>query len=421
MNNSKRHLIIIAKTAEQEDMNFYNLLLKPDSLLFKKAIVVMFCSISQFEDYLQSMEDGYSFSLLIHVGRKTMAGQDATFIADAELIVKDLQRSELCKTAEYEFTSRQANVVYNGKPVHFTLDLPDLLEIESFPLNRKENGRIVNKGKSKSQLDFAVITALYDNEFASYDRECTSEQYKGVRNSLLAKFKPLQKVKLSYGDDYADPFLLFHQEQMGLVDAAIHATQAVIKENPTFLLMSGVCGGREGSVNRYDVIIPTEVHDYATGKFKNGQLETKGYKVAMDKDLATFLRRSTDKIIQNMRVLIDPNRKDLLSRDFKIIIDEFACGPWVVKTDGFLTEHLVGEVSKNIVGLEMESYSVLRSGELMQAHGKYSIVAKSVMDFTNEQKNDGQFGEIKASAAYVSYLCIRAMMPLLLEFKGGRG
>jgi hypothetical protein len=39
------------------------------------------------------------------------------------------------------------------------------------------------------------------------------------------------------------------------------------------------------------------------------------------------------------------------------------------------------------------------------------------MDHTNELKDDGEFKEIKSSAAYISYLCVRAMMPILLEFK----
>ncbi|MBK8450212.1 MAG: hypothetical protein IPL42_09435 [Saprospiraceae bacterium] len=34
--------------------------------------------------------------------------------------------------------------------------------------------------------------------------------------------------------------------------------------------------------------------------------------------------------------------------NFDIHIDEFACGPWVVKTDGFLNDYLLKEFSEQI-------------------------------------------------------------------------
>jgi hypothetical protein len=65
----------------------------------------------------------------------------------------------------------------------------------------------------------------------------------------------------------------------------------------------------------------------------------------------------------------------------------------------------------------MESYSVIRAREILRGNGKFSLVVKSVMDFTGKNKNDGSFGEIKQGASFMSYLCVRAMMPILLEFR----
>jgi len=423
---TKRHLIIIARTAEKDDMDFYNIILKQDSLLYKKAVVIMFSSVLQLQDYLLSMPDGYCFSVLIHVGMNTSMSKGK----DWKFIIKELEQSELCKTISYELTSREGLEPLEGRKVNYTMDLPDQTNIENLPLNIKINGLISEAGKAvalensdngkstkkngtaKRKVEFAIITALQDNEYALYKHECTLEKYDAVRNSSWANFK--QEIKLSNGKDYRKQFLLLHQDQMGLVDAAVHSTQALNIEKPEFLLMSGVCGGKKTVTNLYDVIIPTEVHDYSTGKFKSGKLETLGYKTIMDRKLVTFLKNSKDQIIHNMRALCDPNRSKLLSKNFDIHIDEFACGPWVVKTDGFLDKYLSRKVSSKIKGLEMESYSVLRAGELMES---YAIVAKSVMDFTNELKSDGQHGEVKAGAAYVSYLCVRAMMPLLVKFK----
>ncbi|MBK8450211.1 MAG: hypothetical protein IPL42_09430 [Saprospiraceae bacterium] len=65
----------------------------------------------------------------------------------------------------------------------------------------------------------------------------------------------------------------------------------------------------------------------------------------------------------------------------------------------------------------MESYSINRAGNIVQKYGRYSLVVKSVMDYTNTKKEDGVAGHIKKFAALMSLICIRAMMPILLEFK----
>ena len=118
-----------------------------------------------------------------------------------------------------------------------------------------------------------------------------------------------------------------------------------------------------------------------------------------------------------MKELMPESLKDSFPPNFNIHIDEFACGPWVVKTNGFLDDFLLNEFSAQIKGLEMESYSVNRAGNIAQKYGRYSLVVKSVMDYTESNKTDGPGGSTKRFASLVSLICIRALMPILLEFK----
>jgi nucleoside phosphorylase len=293
----------------------------------------------------------------------------------------------------------------------------------------------------KKGLDFAVLTALYEDEFQIYKEHCDLTVDSIVANGYHTTF--LRKNE-AIKSDYEKPFALVHQEQMGVVDAAIYATQIIDKVDPRFLLMGGVCGGLKAGVQEFDIIIPTIVYDYSTGKLIGGErpgkegddpspmfnyetngsdkvvkgrVETKGFKSNAEKLLTEFIIRRKEDIITNMRQLMPETQKVNFPTGFDIHVDEFACGPWVVKTDGFLDEYLLKEFSNKIKGLEMESYSINRAGNIVQKYGRYSLVIKSVMDYTDTKKSDGQKGYVKKFAALMSLVCIRAMMPILLDFK----
>jgi len=444
---SKHNIIIIAKCNVDKDMELYQLLYSKGYEIHKKANIYIMPDVEPFNNLLINCKDDFQFSLLVHVGA---TGETTKY--DGQLIIEQLKQLPYYEKMNYDLTSRKGKYVEGFGDVVYTLDLlhptfdPSVLKSnilsnvmsEAVDMLRKSDDSAIKTEapSSTAGLDFVIQTALFEHEFAVYKSKCKLDSAHGVYNSYNALFK--EKIQLAHGVDYESNFLVVHQEQMGLVDAAIHSTQVISLHDPTFVIMSGVCGGRKGQVNQYDVIIPTTVYDYATGKFKEGKLESLEYEASLKKELTKFLNANNDKIVHNMRSLIDEDRKDLLSKDFKIVIDEFACGPWVVKTEGFLNkmagEELtkysteeenkmflesipVNKINEKIKGLEMESYSILRAGEVIQRPNHYSLVVKSVMDFTNEYKNDGQFKEIKSSASYISFLCVRAMMPLLLDFK----
>lgn len=276
------------------------------------------------------------------------------------------------------------------------------LELEKNPLGENKN------------LDFAVITALYDSEITTF---LDNMQFDDASNLDLKNGKIGKHAIINPNVDYSNSFMIVNQNKMGVIDAASFATRIVTKYPPKFLLMGGVCGGRKKKgVSLYDIIIPTRIFDYMTGKLEKGEFISYGHSSSTNENLTTYIERNTVLIKANMLILANHSMKELVE-NVKIHIGDFACGPWVVKTDNFLEKELATEEKKNILGLEMESLSILRTSENFQKYGNYALVVKSVMDFTDDKKSDGPNKMIKSNAAYISYLCIRSLMPLLMKFE----
>lgn len=419
---------------------------------------VVIHDVKTFFIFYNLAKDDFKFRLIIHAG-----------IADADLksigqtgfsYLGEITLNERFKKLDIPFLSRKRSLFIDTATQHENLfriiddykcynawvfNTPKRIEevLSDIPIYSK--AEIENsKPGLKKRLDFAVLTALYNDEFQIYKEHCETIPDHISANCYNSKF--IRKVD-GVKNDYEKNFALIHQEQMGLVDAAIYSTQIMDKIDPRFLLMGGVCGGLKNGVSQYDVIIPTIIYDYATGKLKGedeskpaaddsiaeprletsykpegsdkvvkGKFESKQFKSTSEKLLTTYIFNRKGEIIQNMKELMPETLKENFPDKFDIHIDEFACGPWVVKTDGFLDDYLLKEFSEQIKGLEMESYSVNRAGNIVQKYGRYSLVVKSVMDYTNTKKEDGPGGSIKKFAALMSFLCIRAMMPILLEF-----
>lgn len=446
----KNNIIIIAKCNDTADLNLYKLLYSKEHELHKRAVVYLVSDVEQFDNLLFNSKDDFRFSLLVHLGA---TGESTKY--DGQLIIEHLKQLPYYSNLKYELTSRKGKYVEGFGDVIYTLDLVHptfdpavlkeniLAEVLNVTTDKPGDSSIKTKGLGaiSKGIDFAILTALYEDEFQIYKEHCITQSDSILGNCFHSKFvRKIDRVK----DDYEKKFALIHQEQMGLVDAAIYSTQIVDKIDPKFLLMGGVCGGLKGSVELYDIIIPTVVYDYATGKMKgedkeakepiidldkkleityegdkkeiSGKLEPKNYKADSERLLTSFLERKKPEIIQNMKELMPETEKKNFPANFNIHINEFACGPWVVKTDGFLDDYLLEEFSKQIKGLEMESYSINRVGNIAQKYGRFSLVVKSVMDFTDPKKKDGPDGRIKKFAALMSFVCIRAMMPILLEY-----
>jgi nucleoside phosphorylase len=408
----KRTIIILAKAGagNTEDMAFYNLMLRQDpGLLSSIAIIILLPSVEQFIGYLNTLSSTSTFSLLIHMGNKSMNPPQ-----DGIDLYEDLGKLPFFGKLKIEYTSRQGESTHNGARVlHSQKLMKNGYDIESIPINRVSDLlNISNNNQPGIKVDFAVLTALYDDEHTAFDLNMRSKEIGGQKNVKVGNFLESKELE----DDYKGDILLAWQQDMGIVDAAAFSSRIIAKHSPKFLIMGGVCGGRKDDVNIYDVIIPKNIHDYMSGKYKKGVFIPRPLRAEPNQELVGFLETRKREIISRMKKIAQPNLLSILDNGFKIHFKNYACGPWVVKTNGTLLE-IAENADDDIIGLEMESLGVIRAGKLFAKNDEYGLIVKSVMDFTDENKTDGDKGLIKTNAALISYLCVRAILPLLLEFK----
>jgi len=413
--SAKRNLIILAKTSELIDMAFYKTVLRIDSPLFQKAIVIMFSTVPQFVDFLGTVTEDYAFSLLVHIGKKTMTQGE-----DGRVFSQLLDKQPFLTKINYAFTSSDGDGSFEGKACYHTQKLADdVFDLEKLPVNVMSALRNVEQGgnESQRQYDFAILTALDEgeNEFFSINMQDTVEW---DQFAMKGRFAPHEGFI-----DYREPFMLIKQKQMGMVDAALSASEVIYHHRPGYLIMGGVCGGRQKKVKMFDVIIPEKALDFSYGSLENGEFLGRDLDAKFNNDLINYLRSPANKrrikagMVQLITTHTEQWREQIAGAELHF--DVMACGPWVIKTEDFI-EKLSLEKNNMIRGLEMESYSIARIGEYYRRFD--TLVVKSVMDYTDTKKEDKGVNGLpyKAIAGTISYLCIRAMLPLIKEFDSRR-
>lgn len=409
---SKKNLIIIARTSQVKDMEFYNVILKNDSYLLQKAVVLMFPNVEQFDHFLQTVPDDYEFALLVHAGYQSMNST-----SDGKEIAAELGELPYADRLKFEYTTREGDKTFEGRMAYYAqrLGRPNF-DITTLKYNKAGDLKTIRLGSS-SRIDFGILTALDDHEFESFELQLDESTLQTLdRNTIKGQFKS----NASYAQDYKGPFILAKQRQMGMVDAALSASEILYNYHPEMVIMGGVCGGRKSKVKMFDVIIPPKVYDYSFGELENGQFKPRDLDAKLDESLINFLARPNNKqrIKAAMHMLLDGNNREYSKyiSNVELHFGVMACGPRVVKSDEFL-ETLSREVNDSIRGLEMESYSIARVHEFY-GHKINTLIVKSVMDFTDGQKADELEGvNVKKIAGLTSYLAIRAMLPIIKEYQ----
>ncbi|MCC8409087.1 hypothetical protein LJ707_09105 [Mucilaginibacter sp. UR6-1] len=395
----------------------------------------------------------FVFRVLIHAGLMDSGG-----LATGEAIISEFESKEEFKSLELHILTRNVDLFAAGQFVvkkegrsYYNckyLNRDDSLESlsNSLPVYRKGNLTITDESSGQEaevvqknepvatepevtnveHNNFAIITALYDDESTAFiqnskkDRAFTSP----MSNVMQLSFKDHDSEGLT--TDYLQPYLLNHAQKMGMVDTTFNSVMMLEKYNPKYLIMAGVCGGKQGKVDesgkpiglKYrDVIIANNIMDIQMGKLEKGVFKPYLFNESMNDQLLSFLEQERLNIKRRMYLLADQNDEEFLKhvQNVEIRIGDYGCGSQVINTDDYFKDEISTRNNKAIA-VEMESYGIYRSCRLHNNFSKKGqtlpIVVKGVMDYTDATKDDNY----KKDAAKMSYLCVRAMMPLLLDF-----
>ncbi|RZJ92426.1 MAG: hypothetical protein EOO20_01860 [Chryseobacterium sp.] len=406
--------------------------------------------LHEFEHFYQifkQAKDNFEFRLIIHAGLedsgKTMIG---------EYIITELQSKNELRNIEIYLMTRKADLFglkyYVVKDSKTTFN-SKYLNHDDFIIDFLATAKVYKKGalpkgpvesiiaipsigteetnfleEHPQPLDFAVITALYEDESTAFLKNSSIDKdfVSSMTNLLRLKFKPQDDAD----HDFQDNYLLNHAQKMGMVDATFNAAMLLEKYDPKFLIMAGVCGGKEGrkgsdketgGLKYRDVIIANNIMDIQTGKLEKGIFVPYLLTEELNNQLMTFIEQKKSKIKDRMYSLTDGDDLEFKNHvaAVEIRIGDYGCGSQVINTTNHFKEQITSRNNKALA-VEMESYSIYRTCKLHNTLDKsmpnLPIVVKSVMDYTDDNKSD----EYKSDAAKMSYLCVRAMMPLLLEF-----
>ncbi len=166
-------------------------------------------------------------------------------------------------------------------------------------------------------------------------------------------------------------------DDMGLTDSAILSTMAIEWLKPRYLLLLGICGGREKKdINIGDIIIPKQAFLYNYGKYKDGVFK-KNLMSASSSEIAPALKN----YLQSNNALHDIKEtatKMGLSQP-KVLLDahfeSIACADLVL--DDFQKIKELEDHERKFVAFDMESYAVLKSAAIFNVK---AAVIKSISD-----------------------------------------
>ncbi len=249
----------------------------------------------------------------------------------------------------------------------------------------------LNNGDKQQHLqyDYAIITALEKDEM---EKILPMIEKKGKINNSKhliehGHIKGFESKKVIYAS----------QQATGMIDAAILATE-LLQFKPKYLIMAGVLGGKPKKTKIGDVVVATKTFTVDKGKIDKLGFHPDTEASSNENACITSLRRERTKITSYLRTA-DKTRNSQI----KIHFGPIGCVRQVIDLEGFFQD-TINTVERKAIALEMESYAVSRSCELVNEGRTKALIIKSVMDNTIDKDNDGKPYAGWSSAMFVKYI-----------------
>ena len=313
---------------------------------------------------------------------------------------------------------------YKFPKIKYIYKYHEVLSNISEDINTYTKKHILSTSKSV-QFDYAIITALYKNEFEEVYK-LYKEEPKIINTGTQTYY---------YGKIENKEVVACYTSKTGMVDAAVIATEMISLFKPKYILMPGVCGGSE-STNFGDIIVANKVFLLQKGKvsdikdkkgksvrFMYGDTEFDKNKITAIPDVKFDIAiEKFDKesnvidIDDGLQQLIEPKIESIKSKinnpykveseQIDIHFEPVACSIMVVNKEDYFDDFILS-VDRKTKAVEMESYGVARASKITNGGKTKFLIFKSVMDKTR-MKNDAY----KAKAAYTSAQFLKYLLEL---------
>ena len=280
---------------------------------------------------------------------------------------------------------------------------------------------------SYPHVEYAVITALYENEFEAVEKLFDFEKKDDIKTgTTIYKIGKLKNTETKVVACFAT--------KSGMIEASIIATEMINLFHPNYIFMPGVCGG---SVNTKfgSVIVAEKVFIFQKGKIsdikhdtENGSQITKLYyksdefdknkltdsngkmvKLIMEKfeseseviDIDTELVTQIKPILKTIEEKINEPYAD--HEKIQVQLEPMACSMMVINKEDYFDE-IILPVDRKTKAVEMESYGVARASKIANGGKTKFLIFKSVMDRTKLKDDRYKKKAAYTSAQFLKYL-----------------
>ena len=277
-----------------------------------------------------------------------------------------------------------------------------------FRLQKILKGKTSLSGTDNNQIkpeiikyDVAITTALYEDEFENVIKIFNLQKLNYTEN--------FYQGTLDVGGNNKINIIATHQYESGMVEAAVFTTFILNRFNPKYLIMTGVCGGKNDSkINFGDIVFATKLYTFHKGKLNPTDFAYESEICKID-DQTIVRVRTARKTIARGIMDSDPTRSSHYeSNPLKIHIEPMCCSDFVINDDGFFK--LISKLKdRKTIAVDMESYAVARSCEIINNGFTKAYIIKSVMD-KMKKKND----DYKSYAAYTSVEFLKNFLTRIL-------
>jgi nucleoside phosphorylase len=185
--------------------------------------------------------------------------------------------------------------------------------------------------------------------------------------------------------------------EMGLVASGIVTTKLILSWRPEIIFDFGLCAGRADMVemetcrrtNRHpylrgDVVVSTACFLYGAGFHSNGNVRQFESKCATKREGINFVQQAEAKWVSTWNIVPKPD-KCADEPAPQIIRGEYAAADYLMRNDKVMMN--LARKHKNFRALEMESYAVAKSAEILGVPFG-AVIVKAILDNGTPAKND---------------------------------
>lgn len=230
------------------------------------------------------------------------------------------------------------------------------------------------------------------------------------------EYDPTLYYKTNFGNNIK--IVTAQQSEMGMSSSATLTMKMISHFRPEYIIMVGIAAGVGSGKEFGDIIIPSEVWNYSSGKYISMDSTVEKGSPILDfipdsssikldpKILGKSLQNFSDKLNS-----IKNNWPLQLTNDLKIISGPMACGTAVVASCE-IVEQLVKKHFRKTSGIDMESYGMFYAATNGLGKNPIPICIKSICDFADADKMDN----FQNYAAHTSANFMKYFIESQLEF-----